>query len=231
MSSILEALRKLEEEKAARRGAGGNIAGKVASASRRSRQRPAWHLPAGVVAVAAVAVLATYAAMGGFSPHPAGTFAGKGTERASVAASVPSLPADRGNMKPAPLTRLPAPEPEPVHDAVPRTSLAPIPAAERPSPLPAPQRPYLPAPSRRESPPAPAAQPSQPVANAPFPELNVTGIAWQKDSAARIAVVNGVSVTEGGTIEGARVREILPDRVIFSFDTREFQVSLGKEAP
>ena len=132
MSSILEALKKLEEEKATRRGAGGNIAGKVTAANRRSRQRPAWHLPAGIAAAVVAAVLVTYAAMGGFSPRPEVTSAGKGPAPASVTATVPSPPADpRDGMKSEPMTRLPVPEPEPVRGAVPRTSPAPRPVAER----------------------------------------------------------------------------------------------------
>ena len=68
MSSILEALRKLEEEKTARRGGSGSIAGRVTYAGRRSGRKPAWLIPVLTAAVAVVlTVLITYAVMGGFS--------------------------------------------------------------------------------------------------------------------------------------------------------------------
>jgi general secretion pathway protein B len=60
------------------------------------------------------------------------------------------------------------------------------------------------------------------------PALNVTGIGWQKGNADRLAVVNGRAVSEGAVIEGARVEEIFPDRVRFSFGGKAFDVPLGK---
>jgi general secretion pathway protein B len=220
MSSILEALKKLEEEKAARRGTGGNIAGKVIAASRRGRQRPAWFVPAGMAAVAAVAVLITYAVMGGFSPRPVGTAARKDPEPASVTVTVPAPHADTndGMKDDASRTWLPVPgQREAVSHAA---ATKPSAAAKHSSPSQA---------APQESIPAQAASSPETAANAPPPELNVTGIAWQKDSASRLAVVNGVSLAEGGMIAGARVREIRPDRVLFSFNKKEFEVSLGKE--
>ena len=61
-----------------------------------------------------------------------------------------------------------------------------------------------------------------------IPALIVSGIAWQKGGAERFAMVNGRPVAEGATVEGARVEEIFPDRVRFSFANRTFEVSLGK---
>lgn len=222
MSSILEALKKLEEEKAARRGGTGNIAGKVTATGRRARQRPAWLMPAGMAAAAAAAVLVTYAVMGGFSPRNGGTVSGKDTEPASqqLAISAPQAAPPDATKSAAPQSPLPAPG---AHEA------ASIGAARQAAPVPGPAAKHaLPHPtSPRESLPEKAAPPPLPVSDAPFPELNVTGIAWQKDSASRLAVVNGNPVVEGELIEGARVKEIHPDRVLFSFNNKEFQVSLG----
>jgi general secretion pathway protein B len=61
-----------------------------------------------------------------------------------------------------------------------------------------------------------------------MPNLKVTGIAWQKDSASRLAVINGSAVSQGASIDGAKVEEILPDRVRFSVGQRNFEISLGK---
>lgn len=62
MSSILKALEKAEESNSKRQaGESGLI--------RSRRHRPTWVMPAAVLCGAAVATLATYAAMGGFSRH------------------------------------------------------------------------------------------------------------------------------------------------------------------
>ena len=107
MSSILEALKKLEEEKAARRGGIGNIASRVASAGRRPRQGRTLVLPAAMAAVAVVAVIATYAVMGGVTgaytyPSPAAAPAccsGAGNRGTAGSAPDPSLRRLRGNCR------------------------------------------------------------------------------------------------------------------------------------
>jgi general secretion pathway protein B len=60
--------------------------------------------------------------------------------------------------------------------------------------------------------------------------LQVSGIAWQKDSADRLAVINGIPLVIGDIIEGAQVREILPDRVRFATKEKSFEIFLGKSA-
>ena len=83
--------------------------------------------------------------------------------------------------------------------------------------------------AKRELPssPAPAKSLSE-NAVAPLPTLSVSGIAWQKDNANRMAVVNSTPVREGEIVEGAVVKEILPDRVRFSLKGKEFEISLEK---
>jgi general secretion pathway protein B len=75
-----------------------------------------------------------------------------------------------------------------------------------------------------------AGQLSKPSLAPTMPVLILTGIAWQKDSVDRVAVVNGISVTEGMLVGGARVEEIFQDRVRFSFDKRAFDVVLGRSS-
>ncbi|MEJ2700399.1 MAG: hypothetical protein P8Z70_12175 [Desulfuromonadales bacterium] len=58
------------------------------------------------------------------------------------------------------------------------------------------------------------------------PSLVVSGIAYLGDKSGRIAVVNDLPVMVGNLVDGARVEEILPDRVRFSKDGREFEVPL-----
>jgi hypothetical protein len=58
------------------------------------------------------------------------------------------------------------------------------------------------------------------------PRLVVSGIAYQGDRGSRIAVVNDLPVMEGSLVGGARVEEILSDRVKFSRDGKLFEVPL-----
>jgi general secretion pathway protein B len=57
-------------------------------------------------------------------------------------------------------------------------------------------------------------------------EIRVSGIAWQDERSARRAVVNGFLMKEGGVVAGARIVEILQDRVRFSQSGRDFELSL-----
>lgn len=223
MSSILEALKKLEEEKSARRAGDGNIAGKVTRPGRRPRPRPWWFLPALMAAVAGIAMLATFALMGGFSPR-------RGASPPVATATVqPQPPAAAPAATPAPLA--PAPPVPPNSGTLPtrqaRTAVA------RPAPqvaLPGQTATAATAPQQATPPPAEKPAPPQTTAASTIPLIRVSGIAWQKESADRLAMVNGKAVGEGGTVEGARVVEILPDRVRFSIADRAFEIPLGKSS-
>ncbi len=60
----------------------------------------------------------------------------------------------------------------------------------------------------------------------PVPTLRVDGIAFQ-DGAEGVAVVNGIPVSKGTSIGGARVDEIQRDRVLFSHGGRKIEVFMG----
>ncbi len=55
-----------------------------------------------------------------------------------------------------------------------------------------------------------------------IPILQIEEIVYTADPAARLAVINDLPVMEGTDIEGARIVEILPDRVRFVFQGLEF---------
>ena len=57
-------------------------------------------------------------------------------------------------------------------------------------------------------------------------DIKVSGIAWQDERRARRAVVNGFLLHEGSVISGAKITEIRQDRVRFSQGGRTFEVSL-----
>lgn len=77
--------------------------------------------------------------------------------------------------------------------------------------------------------PKPALPAAAPPAAAPIPALlKVHGIAFQDGGANGVAVVNGVAVSKGSMIEGARVEEIQKDRVRFSRGGEAFDIILDK---
>ncbi len=60
------------------------------------------------------------------------------------------------------------------------------------------------------------------------PLLRVNGIAYQDGTNDHVAIVNGIPVSGGSIIEGAKVEVIQKNRVRFSYNGELFDVSLGK---
>ncbi len=65
------------------------------------------------------------------------------------------------------------------------------------------------------------------VSNNP-PKIMVSGIAYNKDAADRLAVINGTPTGEGKTINGVTIEEIMPDKVRFSYGKNSFEVPVGR---
>ncbi|GFE57923.1 general secretion pathway protein GspB [Geobacter sp. AOG1] len=228
MSSILKALQKLEQEKSSRRQVAPDVAVDIVKPPAPKHRSP-WLIPGAMAGVTLLAVLITYAAMGGFArtgPKPV-AIPPIGTLPEKVAASVPPV------VSPTPAVRLPATSlPASQKRQAPPMSLPATRAvASKSAPLP-PQQ-VVPQPeSPVQAPPTVPAKmdPVSPPAAPPLPTLKVTGIAWDKDSSSRLAMVNGAAVAQGGMVEGARVEEIYPDRVRFAAGKRSFEVPLGKSS-
>jgi general secretion pathway protein B len=72
----------------------------------------------------------------------------------------------------------------------------------------------------------PAAPPAAPAKR--IPTLRVDGIAYHFGSADSLAVVNGNTVYVGAIVEGVKVEEIGKDRIRFNFEGERFEVPLGK---
>ncbi|MEN6320624.1 MAG: hypothetical protein ABFD82_17950 [Syntrophaceae bacterium] len=60
------------------------------------------------------------------------------------------------------------------------------------------------------------------------PSFTVSGIIWYEERSASRAVVNEMVVREGDAVNGAKIVKIHPDRVRFSNGKELFDVSLGK---
>lgn len=61
--------------------------------------------------------------------------------------------------------------------------------------------------------------------------LRISGIIWSEEPSKRIAVINGMSLTEGSDIDGIKVVEILPARVRFFHNNLSFEIPLGVSYP
>lgn len=240
MSLILDALRKMEQDKSSRRGSAQDLRPEVL----RYRRAPAPQRSFPVLPVLVGVVLL----VGGI-----GTALVLKSHRASdVAASGPAAPASvavqQAPIAPAPLS---VPAPAAPAPAVP----APAPVAS--APIDAPVRPAVSeaAPTKRDPEPAakgkrsraetqpPAAEPSVKPARRAAPvqaalqpmsagggDITISGIAWQDERSMRRAVLNGSLVGEGATVAGARVVEIKEDRVRLSRNGQLFEVALSSAA-
>lgn len=229
MSSILKALQKLERDKETRKTREPDISSAIKMSDARKNEQARWLIPVVIASVAAVSILTTFSLMGGFS----------GTKQQSA----PPVQQPSPQYPPPPIA--PSPDqtaPSASADAVPSPSQFARPALPSSvGTLPRPAVPSLPAPQLSNepaaqveatpAPPPPAAVPQQPpppLAESPVPrpKLEISGIAWQQDSSSRIAVVNGRSVSEGSSVDGARVEQIFPDKVRFSHSGKTFDMSL-----
>jgi len=225
MSSILKALKKLEQEKAARRPDSFRIDAEILRGG--GQQRSLFSKGASLAAIALFlcGVGATYLFMKhDQTPAPVQQSQAsknnglKGDSSAAATLSpVSAIPVEEPHSGP-PAKGIPGPE-KSGHSQ--RSVLQQQPARSVKSAETVPQavtaEPGFVSPS---APVAPLVPPARPV-------LKVDGIAFQ-DGADSVAVINGVTVSKGSVIEGARVEEIQKDRVRFSRGGERFEVMLDK---
>lgn len=238
MSSILKALKKLEEEKLRqddepRRV---NVSSDILRQSGDKRAHRRLLQGIAVIGVVIVILLSTLLLLK------------KETKEASLqapAATAPLVTAPPAVLQPPPAL---IPEGQKVQ-LTPAQPAAPLPAAGTKADRPLPQETVnLPEPARAAParkfplPELPGSEPlpnqavqskqlpkqaAQPVEN-PEPRLTLSGIAWNKDSAERLAIINGQPASTGSQIGGAVVEEILPDRVRLSSKGRVFELTIGR---
>lgn len=68
----------------------------------------------------------------------------------------------------------------------------------------------------------------EPPATVAVPTLRVNGIAFQNNSRDCMAIVNGTPVSSGSIIEGITVEEVRNDRVLFQRNGEKFEILLGQ---
>lgn len=210
MSLILDALRKMEQDRKNRSGAALDIRPEVLRYRAVAKpQRERSYLP---VALGIVSLLACGIGAGFY-------LKGKGTaivsqESAPVTQVAPVAPAVAAPaVEVAPVQPLSVPVPvEPVAQSPVRQPVAAaIPARREPAGTPTPK------PLHRDVPAAPLAA----------SEITISGIAWQDERSLRRAVLNGALVGEGAEVVGARVVEIREDKVRLSRGGQVFEVLLS----
>jgi len=222
MSSILKALKKLEQEKAARKPDSFRIDAEIL---RGGAPRRLFSTSASLAAIALFlcGVGATYL----FMRHDNTPAPVQQSRSSKTGIMVETSP---GTTR-FPVSNVPAVEPQPRPPAN-GTSVPekPVPSArsmekqqqtrrEKPAEI-VPQIIPEPRSVHPSVPVAPAVTPAKPV-------LKVDGIAYQ-DGAESVAVINGITVSNGSVIEGARVEEIQKDRVRLSRGGEKFEIILDK---
>jgi hypothetical protein len=115
--------------------------------------------------------------------------------------------------------------------AQPEASKIPVRTDSRPPAIPPGDKNEIPKETSRETkvPPGKASKPGEPVAGSSAanpPPLKISGIVWNEEASKRRAVVNGSFATEGSVIEGVKVVEIFPTKVLFLHQGRYFEISV-----
>ena len=212
MSLILDALRKMEQERRSRRGVAQDLRPEVLRYRMATQPKRPSRYP---LVVAGVVLLCAGIGAG---------FALKGDKGEAES---------QGKQDSAAMSAAPAPTPSSVE------APAAVPPAFEPAAAPVPNEPVaapLAAEPAKPRPARPAALPSSPApaAAAPFREdagaqvggadITISGIAYQDERRMRRAVLNGQLVGEGAEIAGARVVEIKENKVKLSRGGQLFEV-------
>jgi general secretion pathway protein B len=218
VSSILKALKKLEQEKVVRGERPVNLAVDIHRGARRRRQNlliPAAWVLLGMGLAAGVIWLVRAP---GPPRAPAVALAPAPTPVSPQAPNAPQLPVPATPIESGPVSSLPSVlHDSPTVGAVGRGILAP----PRPAPIPADNQP-----ARPDKKPGGSGRGEEGKMGSRHPSLQLTGIVWQDDAASRMAIINDLPVMVGTVIEGAKVVEIHPDRVVLTADGKKTELLL-----
>jgi general secretion pathway protein B len=221
MSFILDALKKLEQEKAARRNADIKISDEIVREHRQVMRKSRRSVPVSVVLVSLGLVL-LLGVSGAFLWHRHGA-----GEQSKVVAM--------NSERTLPVAEKVAPDSQRTERAVPAASPVRPVVAEEDEPLPRSVETNRKSRKGRIEESRSSITDSKPRSAQPVGEgsgsggsrLTVSGIAWQDAPSARRAVINGDLLKEGAQVGGATVEEIQPTRVRFSSGGRQFAVSIS----
>lgn len=213
MSSILKALRRLEEERARKSSAAPEIAASLLRSGRRRRLTPFWIWPTVITAVVTLVIALLWAWRPAPLPQLTVTPASPALHSRAAAVEQGGAVIIEEVIDPRRPVLLPPAQPP---------LLRPKPEPEEFKPLP---------PSRVES----AGETPPVTGQSSLPSLEerrnpvVSAIAWQDDSSARMAVVDGLPVMTGESVGNARVQEIRRDHILFAEGGTVFIVYLAEQ--
>jgi general secretion pathway protein B len=207
MSSILKALKKLEDEKLERQTEYINLSTAILKPRTPQSGMQKWLWGGGIALLATLITLSSL-------------YIGNKSSKESSPPHQVSLPAPEAIEKPAPPLRSTGLTPAPALDArvqPPKSNSSPD---EITSSLPPQQRQLK---ASQEN----TVRTEHPASDSV--ELTLSGIAWNKDSADRLAVINGQPASIGSSVNGALVEEILHDKVRMNLAGRKFDLFLGRQ--
>ncbi len=217
MSLILDALKKLEREKAASRKDSVDIVPAIINSRSSRRGGDSWKLPVVIIGVVAATAVVTTVVVISLAPR----------------GSRPAHPVSASEEEVRPVIPTPVPVGHVESNSIPApvTGSRPAAVAEVPPTIPFQSPPVKNGHARVQQ------QESKPIversddsvgsASGTVSDLKVSGIAWQDDRVDRRAVVNGALLGEGAVVEGAMIVRILQDRVRFSRSGETFEITVA----
>lgn len=229
MSSILKALKKLEEEKVLHEeSAGINLSREILKQKSGSRNKNRWLWLLGssaavVIITLSAALLRTSIPKEAAKPAELPTKSPRPALSALPVEKLPVNPQTTGSSRavspPAPLSSN-EPNLKPARQGF-----------EQPA-GPLQQRETVPPPNTSAPPKTDPVVKAAPLRPPPGREqtLTLSGIAWNKDSADRLAIINGQPTATGASVNGVLVEEILQDRVKLSHNGKFFELLIGRDA-
>jgi general secretion pathway protein B len=221
MSVILDALKKLDREKASRRSGTANIAAEILSPDRpRSGKRVSRYVTiAFLTAIATAAITYGVIVKSSFVPKSSPPPAVNPPASKEEVAPVPT-PGKQARDTQDEISRVPPKIQTPVRSK----ELAPPSVENKGEEAKVKQNVIVKEPDiASEKASIPAEQASHGSPKTP-PSLNISAIVWYEEPSKRFAMINGLIVTEGSVVEGMKVEEIYPDRVRFLHQNQHLEI-------
>jgi len=203
MSSILKALKKVEQEKSSRIPELLKIDSDILKSVDSSRRSASYTSLLLLLVFGGGAAAAYYFMNGSKAPQP--------TAVVPQAVTIKTVP--------APVSAPVVPVPPHITEAIPARTAA-VPARKAPAKTAGNGISGQPEKSDMAS--------GEPVANVAVPALRVNGIAYQSSAADSMAIVNGTAVSNGSVIDGITVEDVRRDRVLFQYNGERFEIQLGQ---
>ncbi|MBN2429593.1 MAG: general secretion pathway protein GspB [Deltaproteobacteria bacterium] len=235
MSSILEALKKLDRERSVRKNGVINIEREILQSPLPNESNKKRYLTLFLVLLGTLVVLSFVLVWYWWQPlSKEKDFSGNAKIRQKIA--VQATPATGRLPVPQPPAQTPDSQPKsqqpPQETASPQPHRAETPPATSPRPFqPAPQpKPFAATPPVKAAPaPGPSLMRKQQQSQSrPLPTLTVSGIAYGESRKARLAIVNSQPVTIGDSIEGVKIEDISEEAVHFSREEEKFILGIGE---